>query len=74
MYMYLDIYIYVYIYMYTHQYTLAQPTSRRRELGYATLQPTPDPYHKHFSERFSRLPQAKKTVTLWYTTKVFPLW
>ena len=22
----------------------------------------------------SRLPQAKKTVTLWYTTKVFPLW
>jgi len=21
-----------------------------------------------------RLPQANKTVTLWYTTKVFPLW
>ena len=27
----------------SHQYTLTQPTSRRRELGCATLQPTPEP-------------------------------
>ena len=38
-----------------HQYTLAHLTSRRLELGYATLQPTPVPYHKHFSERFSKI-------------------
>jgi len=55
-----------------HQYTLAQPTSRRRELGCATLQPTPDPSHKHFSEfqweifDFRKIPQGKKTVPLWY--------
>jgi len=33
-------------------YTLAQPTSRTGGLGYATLQPTPEPSHKHASERF----------------------
>ena len=37
-----------------HQNT-AQPTSCRRELGCATLQPTPGPSHKHFSERFSKI-------------------
>ena len=36
------------------QYTLAQPTSRRGGLGCATLQPTPEPSHKHFSERFRK--------------------
>jgi len=56
------------------------PSARLQEhfggqLGYATLQQTPEPYHKHSVRDFenSRKLQAKKTVTL-HTTKDFSLW
>ena len=40
------------MFLQTRQNTLAQTVSRRRGLGCATLQPTPEPSHKHFCERF----------------------
>ena len=65
---------------------VAQPNSRRREVGWAsvywcalgppartfwrglgcaTLQPTPEPSHKHFRERFSKIRKSHKEKKPW---------